>query len=114
MKPKFKSFLELTGIYAVFVIMAIIISYPIVWAVCMSLNSGTSFYSSSIIPKNWSFEHFKWLFTDPNSDYLNWYKNSMIVSGVSAIHTEIITTLVPYGCSSYKFVSRQSGIYTFL
>jgi len=114
MNPKFKSFLELTGIYAVFVIMAIIIIYPIVWAVGMSLNSGTSFYSSTIIPENWSFEHYKWLFTDPNSDYLNWYKNSMIVSGVSAILSVIITTLVAYGFSRYKFVGRQSGLYTFL
>lgn len=114
MKPKVKSILELTGIYAVFAFMAIIIIYPLLWAFGMSLNAGTSLYSSTIIPENWSLVHYKWLFTDPNSNYLTWYKNSMIVSTVSAVLSVVMTSLVAYAFSRYKFVGRQSGLYTFL
>lgn len=114
MKPKVKSTLELTGIYAVFAFMAIIIIYPLLWAFGMSLNAGTSLYSSTLIPENWSLVHYKWLFTDPSSNYLTWYKNSMIVSTVSAVLSVVMTSLVAYAFSRYKFVGRQSGLYTFL
>ena len=114
MKPKVKSTLELTGIYAVFAFMAIIIIYPLLWAFGMSLNAGTSLYSSTLIPENWSLVHYKWLFTDPGSNYLTWYKNSMIVSTVSAVLSVVMTSLVACAFSRYKFVGRQSGLYTFL
>ncbi|HHU19887.1 MAG TPA: sugar ABC transporter permease [Bacilli bacterium] len=114
MSRKLKSGLELVAIYAVFAFMAVIIIYPLVWAVGMSLNAGTSLYSSTIIPKEWSLVHYKWLFTDPNSNYLTWYKNSMIVSSVSAVVSVLATSLVAYAFSRYKFVGRTTGLYTFL
>lgn len=114
MKPKTKSRLELTVIYSIFGFMTIIILYPLVWAFGMSLNAGTSLYSATIIPENWSLEHYKWLFTDPKSNYLSWYKNSMIVSGLSALFSVVITSLVAYSFSRYDFVGRKSGLYTFL
>lgn len=114
MNRKLKSALELTGIYAIFALMAVIIIYPLLWAFGMSLNPGTSLYSSTMIPENWSFEHYKWLFTNPRSDYLLWYKNSMIVSGSSALFSVIVTSLVAYTFSRYQFIGRKSGLYTFL
>lgn len=114
MNPKVKSALELTGIYAVFAFMAVIIIYPLIWAFGMSLNAGTSLYSSTIIPENWSLVHYKWLFTDPSSNYLTWYKNSLIVSTLSAVFSVVMTSLVAYAFSRFKFVGRQSGLYTFL
>ncbi|SER90916.1 carbohydrate ABC transporter membrane protein 2, CUT1 family (TC 3.A.1.1.-) [Gracilibacillus ureilyticus] len=114
MNSKMKSNLEVAGIYLIFAFMAVIIIYPIVWAIGMSLNSSTSFYSSTIIPENWSLVHYKWLFTDPNSDYLLWYKNSMIVSGCSAVFSVIMTSLVAYAFSRYNFVGKKTGLYTFL
>ncbi|MBO0993107.1 sugar ABC transporter permease [Bacillus sp. SD088] len=114
MNSKIKSGIELAGIYAIFAFMAVIIIYPILWAIGISLNSGTSLYSSTIIPENWSLVHYKWLFTDPKSNYLLWYKNSMIVSGLSALISVGITSLVAYAFSRYKFVGRKTGLYTFL
>jgi len=114
MNRKLKTGLEMAGIYAVFAFMAVIIIYPLLWAFGISLNSGTSLYSSSIIPENWSLVHYKWLFTDPNSNYLTWYKNSMIVSGLSALISVGMTSLVAYAFSRYQFVGRKTGLYTFL
>jgi len=114
MNAKMKSNLELTGIYLVFGLMAVIIIYPIVWAIGMSLNASTSFYSSTIIPENWSLVHYKWLFTDPSSNYLTWYKNSLIVSGSTAIFSVVMTSLVAYAFSRYNFVGKKSGLYRFL
>jgi len=111
---KVKNWLELAVIYLIFIIMAVIIIYPLLWAFGMSLNSGRSLYSSTMIPENWSLVHYKWLFTDPRSNYLLWYKNSMIVSGFSTLFSVIITTLVAYSFSRYDFIGRRTGLYTFL
>lgn len=94
--------------------MAVIIIYPLLWALGMSLNAGRSLYSSTMIPENWSLTHYKWLFTDPRSNYLLWYKNSMIVSGFSAFFSVITTSLVAYSFSRYRFVGRNTGLYVFL
>lgn len=114
MNRKVKNWLELAVIYLIFLIMAVIIIYPLLWAFGMSLNEGRSLYSSTMIPENWSLVHYKWLFTDPRSNYLLWYKNSMIVSGFSALFSVIITSLVAYSFSRYDFVGRRTGLYTFL
>src|SRR5690625_4737145 len=96
MKKKVKNWIEITVIYLIFLFMAIIIIYPLLWAFGMSLNSGRSLYSSTMIPENWSLTHYKWLFTDSRSNYLLWYKNSMIVSGFSTFFSVIITSFVAY------------------
>ncbi|WP_164667985.1 sugar ABC transporter permease [Virgibacillus doumboii] len=113
MNQKTKSKLEVAGIYVIIAIVSIIIFYPLLWTIGMSLNQGTSLYSSSIIPENFSFEHYKWLFGE-ESDYLIWYKNSLIVSSVVAVGSVIITSLVAYAFSRYQFVGKKNGLYVFL
>lgn len=114
MNPKVKSRLEVTGIYLIILIMAVVICYPLLWALGVSLNPGTSMYSASIIPKHISFEHYKWLFKSSDSDYLLWYKNSMIVSTSTAILSVVLTSLTAYAFSRYKFIGRKNGLYLFL
>src|SRR5699024_2710088 len=94
-------------------IVAVVIFYPLIWTVGMSFNQGTSLYSSSIIPENFSLDHYKWLFSS-GSDYLLWYKNSLIVSVTVAIGSVVITSLVAYAFSRYSFVGRKNGLYVFL
>ncbi|GGB32555.1 ABC transporter permease subunit [Virgibacillus dakarensis] len=113
MNQKMKSKLEVTVLYVILAIVAVIIFYPLVWTIGMSFNQGTSLYSSSLIPKAFSLDHYKWLFSEA-SDYLLWYKNSLIVSVAVAIGSVIITSLVAYAFSRYKFVGRKNGLYVFL
>ncbi|QDP40375.1 sugar ABC transporter permease [Radiobacillus deserti] len=113
MTQKTKSKLEVAGIYAILAVVFVIIIYPLLWTVGMSLNQGTSLYSSSLIPKNFSLEHYKWLFS-AESDYLTWYKNSLIVSVSTALGSVIFTSLVAYAFSRYQFAGRKNGLYVFL
>ncbi|AST90564.1 sugar ABC transporter permease [Sutcliffiella cohnii] len=114
MSRKLKSRIEVSLIYLFIGFMAIIIAYPLLWTIGISLNPGTSLYSASIIPENWSLEHYKWLFTDPNSDYLTWYKNSVIVAVANAFFSVVITAFVAYAFSRYRFKGRTYGLYAFL
>ena len=77
MARKKKSKIEVTFIYIFLLLMFIVIAYPLFWALMMSLNPGSNMMVTELIPKNPTLEHYKWLFTDPDSNYLIWYKNSL-------------------------------------
>ncbi|WAA08681.1 sugar ABC transporter permease [Fervidibacillus albus] len=114
MSRKTKSRIEVTLIYLFLAFMAVVIFYPLLWTIGLSLNPGTSLYSSSMIPENWSLEHYKWLFTSPDSDYLLWYKNSLIVAFANSFFSVILTALIAYAFSRYNFIGRKWGLYSFL
>ncbi|MCR6105945.1 sugar ABC transporter permease [Salipaludibacillus agaradhaerens] len=95
--------------------MFVIIAYPLLWAVGMSLNPGRSLFSATMIPENWSLEHFKWLFfDDPRGRYVTWYKNSLIVATATSFFSVVISTLTAYAFSRFKFVGRKNGLFILL
>ncbi|TMW71883.1 sugar ABC transporter permease [Alteribacter natronophilus] len=114
MSKKRRNLLELTGIYTVIGIMFVIIFYPLLWAFGLSLNPGSSLYGASMIPENWSLEHYVWLFTDPRSNYIQWYQNTLIVAFSTSIIATFMVALVAYAFSRYRFVGRKNGLYAFL
>ncbi|WP_148296800.1 sugar ABC transporter permease [Halalkalibacter akibai] len=115
MKMKTQSRLEVLGIYLIFAIMFVVIAYPLLWAVGMSLNPGRSMFSASMIPDNWSLEHYKWLFfDDPRGRYVQWYKNSLIVAGFTSLFSVIVAMLTAYAFSRYNFVGKKNGIFLLL
>ncbi len=112
---KTQSRLEVLGIYLIFAIMFVVIAYPLLWAVGMSLNPGRSMFSASMIPDNWSLEHYKWLFfDDPRGRYVQWYKNSLIVAGFTSLFSVIVAMLTAYAFSRYNFVGKKNGIFLLL
>ncbi|RLQ97226.1 sugar ABC transporter permease [Falsibacillus albus] len=114
MTAKTKSRIEVASIYLFIAVMFIVIAYPLLWTVGMSLNPGQSLYSAKLIPDNWSLVHYKWLLTDPHSDYLLWYKNSLVVAVANSFFSVMLTAFVAYAFSRYRFVGRKYGLYAFL
>ncbi|WP_163538754.1 sugar ABC transporter permease [Gracilibacillus sp. YIM 98692] len=114
MSRKMKNTLEVTGIYLFIGIMFVVIAYPLIWTLGLSLNPSSSLYSASIIPENWSFTHYKWLFFDPRSDYLLWYKNTLIVATATSFFSVLFVSLTAYAFSRYRFAGRKNGLYAFL
>ena len=114
MTPKTKNKLELTVIYGIIIIMFVIIAYPLLWTFGLSLNEGRSLYASSMIPENWSLVHYEWLFTSPNSYYLTWYKNTLMVAAANSFFATLLVSLVAYAFSRYRFSGRTYGLYAFL
>ncbi|MBN2908460.1 sugar ABC transporter permease [Polycladomyces sp. WAk] len=100
--------------YAVLLIMMVISVYPILWVIGSSLNPGTSLFSSTLIPKHATFDHYVWLFTSPDSQYLTWYKNTLIIAALNAIASVILTMGTAYAFSRYRFVGRKHGLAFFL
>ncbi|WP_080832229.1 sugar ABC transporter permease [Cohnella massiliensis] len=114
MKASWASRLEVAGIYLVLAVAFAVILYPLAWAAGLSLQSGTSLYSASMFPRHPSLEHYRWLFASPESDYLTWYKNTLIVSASTSLLSVIVTSATAYALSRFDFVGRKSGLYAFL
>lgn len=114
MKAKTKSKIEVTFIYLFFLIMFIVIAYPLLWTIMMSINPGSNMLVTKLIPENPTLEHYKWLFTNPNSDYVIWYRNSLGVAVANALGSIVLTSLIAYAFSRYKFVGKKYGLYMFL
>jgi len=114
MSRKTKNTLELVVMYAVIAVMFVIILYPLLWAFGMSLNPSSNLFGASIIPENWSFVHYEWLFTNPRSNYLTWYKNTLIVSLSVASLGTLLVSFTAYAFSRYRFRGRTYGLYAFL
>ncbi|MCR6111406.1 sugar ABC transporter permease [Bacillus sp. A301a_S52] len=114
MSSKNKNLIELIGIYTVVAIMFVIILYPLVWAFGLSLNPGRGLYGAQIIPENWSLVHYEWLFFDPRSDYLIWYKNTLIIAVSVSFLATFFVALTAYAFSRYRFKGRKNGLYAFL
>jgi len=95
-------------IYAILVLISIVILTPIFWIVSSSFNSGTSLFSSSLIPKNPTLIHYKELFTE--TDFPKWYVNTLKIATINMIISVIITTLSAYSFSRFKFKGRKQGL----
>lgn len=114
MGTRMRSRLEVAGIYLVIALMTVLICYPLAWALGLSFNSGTSLYSSSMIPREPTLEHYRWLFTSPESNYPTWYKNTLYVSTLSSLLSIVFTSMTAYALSRFQFVGRKGGMYAFL
>ncbi|EGQ4133136.1 sugar ABC transporter permease [Staphylococcus pseudintermedius] len=105
---------KVIGIYGFIAFMFVVILYPLLWTFGISLNPGTTLYGAKMIPDNATFANYIYLLTDENSQYLTWYKNTLLVASANALFSVIFVTLTSYAFSRYRFVGRKYGLITFL
>ncbi|MCX7695734.1 MAG: sugar ABC transporter permease [Caloramator sp.] len=99
-------------VYAFLITNTVFILFPVLWIIGSSLNPGDSLYSSTMIPKNPTFIHYKELFT--KTDYPIWYKNTLKIAFMNMILSTILTTFNAYVFSRFRFKGRKAGLVTIL
>lgn len=114
MSMRRQKFIRLSLTYLVVLIMAVIIIYPILWVIGASLTPGMSLSSSSLIPKNPTWEHFKTIFNLEKSNYLIWYWNTIKISLITMVSSVVVISIMAYSFSRYQFVGRKHGLTAFL
>lgn len=100
----------------VLIIQVLLVLYPIAFTVSSSFSKQNSLASTSIMPFHYldkdgnttapSLFQYKRLFTETN--YLNWYKNTLIVACMNTIITVIVCTLAGYIFSRFQFPFRKT------
>ena len=98
--------------YLFLILMVIIVFIPVLWIFTSSLNPGSNMFSSSIIPENFTFSHYRDLFVE--TSFATWYWNSIKVGLGSSILSIFLITLTTYAFSRLRFVGRKYGLMTML
>lgn len=95
-------------IYALLIILTIVWLFPIIWIILTSFREEGGQFVSYIIPKQFTLEHYKFLFSDNSSyPFMDWFWNTLIVSIASCLVSTAITISMAYVLSRLRFRMRK-------
>ena len=80
--------------------------FPYLWMLSTSFKARGTWYNLSLIPQQFSFEHYDRLLS--TSLLPRWYLNSLIVATVSTVSVVFFSTLAGFAFSKYKFRGREA------
>ncbi|HHU72597.1 MAG TPA: sugar ABC transporter permease [Clostridiales bacterium] len=100
--------INLTIVLVILTIFSLGVLYPLVYVVSAAFSPGNSIASLSIIPfgDGFTLEHFTHLFN--NTNYLIWFKNTLIIALWTSILTIIVASLGAYVFSRFSFTMKKS------
>ncbi|MBY9080306.1 sugar ABC transporter permease [Paenibacillus sp. HN-1] len=88
--------------------------FPICWIVLTSFRAEGGRFVSYIIPKGYTFDNYRNLFTNDNYPFLTWFLNTLFVSVISCILSTFITVAIAYALSRLRFKFRKNILKTAL
>ncbi len=92
-------------IYAILIIMSIVWLIPFIFLVLESFRCESTWQVGYVIPKQFGFDNYINLFK--KTDFLIWYKNTLIIGVVCAVVQTIITLSMSYTLSRLRFKGRK-------
>ena len=101
--------------YAVLIVMSIIWLFPFFGLIMQSFRSYNDYGGmvDYIIPKAFSLDNYKFLFTG-ETNFLLWYKNTLIIAIFVSVLQTIIILCVSYALSRMRFAGRTLLMRTWL
>jgi len=89
-------------------IFILIVLFPIFSVVTASLTKGSTFFSTTLLPKAITFNNYTKVLND--TDFLVWMKNSLILCTSVALIQLIMSIFAAYAFSRMKFTGRKNGL----
>lgn len=110
MAKKFKSqkkqkALDLCGSYILLIVLSFIWLFPFVGMLLQSFRGGYDGMVDYFIPKEFSLENYKYLFT--GSKFLKWYGNTLTIAACCSVIQTIVVLAVSYALSRMRFKGRE-------
>jgi arabinogalactan oligomer/maltooligosaccharide transport system permease protein len=87
--------------------MCVLVLMPVLWVLSVSVQPGSSGYSSSLIPSQLSADNYRGIF---NAGFWTWTKNSLMVSFAASLTQLVINTLGAYAFSRLRFWGQRYGL----
>ena len=98
--------------YIIFIFLAIIAIYPLLWVATNSFKTDIQLYDSSwALPTEWHFDNY---FTAWKYGIANYILNSVIVTSVSVAINIVISLMASYALSRFHFRGRSFLLYFIL
>lgn len=93
--------------YIVLIVLSVIWLFPILWVVLTSFRGEGAMTVNYIIPKTYTLENYKMLFSNTSYPFARWFGNTLIVSIATCIISTFITVAIAYSVSRIKFKFRN-------
>ncbi|MBN1572316.1 MAG: ABC transporter permease subunit [Deltaproteobacteria bacterium] len=87
------------------VLIALFSSIPILFILSVSFSAGGELYSGRLLPEGFTLDNYVRLMAE--TDFLIWIKNSVYVSGMTALLAVVLTSLSAQVLSRYAFRGRE-------
>lgn len=97
----------LTFVYVLLIILSVIWLFPILWVVLTSFRGEGAMSVNYIIPKTFTLENYKMLFTNSSYPFACWFMNTLIVAIATCLISTFITVAIAYSVSRIKFKFRN-------
>ncbi|WP_242327868.1 sugar ABC transporter permease [Enterococcus avium] len=97
----------LTFVYVLLIILSVIWLFPILWVVLTSFRGEGAMSVNYIIPKIFTLENYKMLFTNSSYPFARWFMNTLIVAIATCLISTFITVAIAYSVSRIKFKFRN-------
>ncbi len=107
-----KDILAYIGIYALLIVIAVSILYPVIWIVGASFNQGTSLASATAIPKSPTLNNYINLFK--KTHYERWYLNTLSIAVANMIVSVVLVGTTGYVFARLKFAGKKVRLLTIL
>lgn len=89
-------------------VLSIVWLLPIVWLIMTSFREEPGSFTSYIIPKGFTLDNYKLLFTDTSLfNFPRWFMNTLFVAVVSCIISTILVLATSYAFSRLRFKFRK-------
>lgn len=98
--------------YIFLTLIALMVILPVVYIVMMAFNAERSLYIDTIFPSSYSLSAFARLFAE--TDYLQWYGNTLIVGLMTAFLEILLVLPTSYALSRLRFRGRKNYLMAFL
>ena len=96
-------------LYLFLIFYAIVTLYPFIWAIGGSFREQSEFSTAGLnpLPKHWTMDNFRYLFTNKNTHFNKWVWNSIFTSVGGVAANLVLNTLAGYALARFKFKGRN-------
>lgn len=104
---KLKNKIGNTITYIILIVLSVLWIFPIIWIVLTSFRAESGQFVSYFIPKGFTLNNYKMLFTMSEYPFFRWFSNTLIVSVASCLLSTFLTTSMAYVLSRLRFRLRK-------
>jgi arabinogalactan oligomer/maltooligosaccharide transport system permease protein len=107
-----KEGVQLGASYAFLIFYSLLIFLPVLWIIASSFKAGSTLFSTSFFPREFSTVHYRILLQETN--FPIWYRNTLVVALFNSMASVILTSLTAYVFSRFSFRGKRLGMMTML
>ncbi|WP_127792206.1 sugar ABC transporter permease [Agromyces sp. LHK192] len=96
--------------HVVGVVMVVFSLFPIVFVISSSLNPNGTLTGSNALFSKIGFDSYVRILSDPQVPFTQWFANTLIIAGITALGTVFLGALAAYSFSRMRFTGRRFGL----